>query len=109
MRRRRGIGLLRPSDLRRTVGIRSCGRARERAAAWVADRRGPNGSAGTGGLTGGTGGLRERAGGLTGGTGGQRERAGGLTGGAQLTGRRSVGEAGLGRWISGGRPGLGLT
>ena len=59
---------------------------------------------------------------LTGGASGQRGRgqadrrgqraargAGRLTGGALLTGRQGVGEAGLGRWISGGRPGLGLA
>jgi hypothetical protein len=107
MRRRRGIGLLRPSDLKRTARIRSCGRARERAAAWVTDRRDQAGRARAGGLTGGAGGQGERAGGLTGGAGGQGECAGELTGGAQLAGRRGEGEVGLGRWISGGRPGLG--
>jgi hypothetical protein len=79
MRGRRGIGLLRPPDLKRTAWIRSCGRARERAAAWATDRRDQAGNAG----------------------------AGGLTGGAQTAGRRGEGEMGLGRWISGGRPGLG--
>ena len=64
MRGRRGIGRLQPLDLRSTARIRSCGRARERAAAWATDRRDRAGRARAGGLTGGAGGQGERVGGL---------------------------------------------
>jgi hypothetical protein len=78
-RGRRGIGLLRPSDLRSTRRIRSAG---GRASARRPER-------------------------LTGGASGQRGRGRADRRGQRAERARGVGEVGLGRWISGGRPGLG--
>jgi hypothetical protein len=73
MRGRRGIGRLQPLDLRSTARIRSCGRARGRAAAGAADRRGRADSAGAGDWQAGPGGQRGRAGDWQVGPNGQRD------------------------------------
>jgi hypothetical protein len=94
LRGRRGIGLLWPLDLRSTPEIRPAG--------GCASARRPER------LTGGARRAERADERLTGGAGRAARAGERLTGGAQMAGRRGgAPHTALGRWISGGRLGLG--